>query len=534
MGGSPRPHAASPELVVEEAEMATERLPMRKIKEILRLKWLEGRRHRHIARALQVSVGKVSAVVRRAAAVGLEWERVAPLSEAELEAAIYGAVGRPLKTPLPDPAWMDLELKKPGVTVQLLHVEYRERYPAGYGYTQFCAHYRRWKTRQKLVMRQVHRAGEKLFTDFAGKKPHWIDPTTGEVREAELFVAALGASNLTYAEALESQQVPHWIAAHTRALEYCQGVPELVVPDQLRSAVTGPCRYEPVIQRTFEEWGRHYGTVILPARPAHPRDKAKVEAAVLVAERWILARLRHQRFFSLAELNARIAELREDLNGRTMRRYGKSRRALFDELERSTLQPLPSQRFTYAEWSKAKVSIDYHVAIDRCYYSVPYQLVGRTLEARVGARTVELFDQGARVAAHGRAQRRGQYTTDSAHMPSAHRQHLQWSPSRLIAWAAKVGPSTAALVEAILADRPHPEQGYRSCLGIMRLARGYGAARLEAAAARALAARARSYKHVESILKHGLDRLPAKAAAPSSASSPAAAHENIRGKDYYH
>ena len=334
MGGSPRPHAASPELVVEEAEMATERLPMRKIKEILRLKWLEGRRHRHIARALQVSVGKVSAVVRRAAAVGLEWERVAPLSEAELEAAIYGAVGRPLKTPLPDPAWMDLELKKPGVTVQLLHVEYRERYPAGYGYTQFCAHYRRWKTRQKLVMRQVHRAGEKLFTDFAGKKPHWIDPTTGEVREAELFVAALGASNLTYAEALESQQVPHWIAAHTRALEYCQGVPELVVPDQLRSAVTGPCRYEPVIQRTFEEWGRHYGTVILPARPAHPRDKAKVEAAVLVAERWILARLRHQRFFSLAELNARIAELREDLNGRTMRRYGKSRRALFDELER--------------------------------------------------------------------------------------------------------------------------------------------------------------------------------------------------------
>jgi transposase len=515
--------------------MATERLPMRKIKEILRLKWCEGRRHRHIARALKVRVGKVSAVVQRAAEVGLEWEHVEKLGEAELEAAIYGAVSRKLKAPLPDPAWMDLELKKAGVTLQLLHVEYREHHPDGYGYTQFCEHYRRWKKKQKLVMRQVHRAGEKVFTDFAGKKPHWIDPTTGEAHEVELFVAALGASNLTYAEALESQKVAHWIAAHTRALEYFQGVPELVVPDQLRSAVTGPCRYEPEIQRTFEEWGRHYGTVILPARPAHPRDKAKVEAAVLVAERWILARLRHQSFFSLAELNQRIAELVEDLNARVMRRYGQSRRELFEELERTTLKPLPSQRFTYAEWTWAKVSIDYHVDLERSYYSVPYQLVGQKLESRISASTVELFHQGERVAAHARSMRRGKYTTDPAHMPSAHRKHLEWSPSRLIAWAANtVGPSTAALVEAILADRPHPEQGYRSCLGIMRLARGYGAERLEAAAARALAARARSYKHVESILKHGLDRLPSKSTAASSSSPPPAAHENIRGKDHYH
>ncbi len=263
--------------------MATERLPMRKIKEILRLKWVEQRRHRHIARVLEVSVGKVSAVVCKAAELGLDWEKVAELSEAELEEAIYGAVRRKLKAPLPDPAWMDLELKKPGVTLQLLHVEYRESHPEGYGYTQLCEHYRSWKKRQKVVMRQVHRAGEKLFTDFAGKKPHWVDPATGEIHEVELFVATLGASNLTYAEAVESQKLPHWIAAHTRALEYCGGVVDLVVPDQLRSAVSGPCRYEPTIQRTFEEWGRHYGTVILPARPGHPRDKAKVEAAVLVA-----------------------------------------------------------------------------------------------------------------------------------------------------------------------------------------------------------------------------------------------------------
>jgi transposase len=511
---------------------------MRKTKEILRLKWLEGRRHRHIARALAVSVGKVSAVVRRAAELGLDWGRVEELGEAELEEAFYGAVSRRLKAPLPDPAWMDLELKKPAVTLQLLHLEYRESHPEGYGYTQFCEHYRGWKKQQTVVMRQVHRAGEKMFSDFAGKKPHWIDAETGEVREAELFVGVLGASNLTYAEALESQKIAHWVAVHSRALEYFGGVPDLVVPDQLRSAVTGPCRYEPQLQRTFEEWGRHYGTVVLPARPAHPRDKAKVEVAVQVAERWILARLRHQQFFSLAALNARIGELLEELNARVMRRYGKSRRELFEELERGTLKALPAERFAYARWGKAKVNIDYHVEVERSYYSVPYQLIGQTVETRVGATTVEVFLHGERVAAHQRSMRRGTYTTDPAHMPSSHRKHLEWAPSRLIAWAAKVGPSTAALVEAILADRPHPEQGYRSCLGIMRLARGYGSERLEAAAARALAAKARSYKHVESILKHGLDRLPPGSPRKSSSSSstPAAArsHENIRGGGYYH
>jgi len=515
--------------------MATERLLMRKIREILRLKWTAGRRHRQIARALHVGLGTVSEVVRGAAAAGLEWEQVAALSDAELEAALYGRPRRALRTPLPDPAAMDLELKKPGVTLQLLHVEYRERHPDGYGYTQFCDHYRRWKRTQRVVMRQVHRAGEKLFTDFAGQKAHWIDPETGAVHEAELFVAVLGASNFTYAEALESQRVPHWIAAHTRALEACGGVPAVVVPDQLKSAVTGPCRYEPTIQRTFEEWAAHYGTLILPARPAHPRDKAKVEAGVLVAERWILARLRHQQFFSLAELNARIAELLAALNARLMRRYGQSRRALFDTLERPVLRPLPAERFTYAEWSRVKVSIDYHVQLDHAYYSVPYQLAGTHLDARLAATTVELFQRGVRVAAHARASHRGQYRTAAAHMPSAHRAHRDWSPSRLIAWAATVGPSTAALVEAILADRPHPEQGYRSCLGIMRLARGYGAERLDAAAARALAAKARSYKHVESILKNGLDRIaPRTTPSPTAPATPPVIHEHLRGKDYYH
>ena len=253
--------------------MATERLPMRKSKEILRLKWGQGRRNRHIARALEVGVGSVSRVVKRAAAVGLDWERVEALSEAELEARLYGAERKELRAPLPDPRWMAVELKQPGVTLQLLHVEYRERHPDGYGYTQFCEYYRRWARRQRVVMRHEHRAGEKLFTDFAGKKPHWSDPATGELHAVDLFVAVLGASIYTYAEATESQRVPYWLAANTRALEYLGGVPAVVVPDQLKSAVTSACRYEPEIQRTFAEWAEHYGTVIIPARPAHPRDK---------------------------------------------------------------------------------------------------------------------------------------------------------------------------------------------------------------------------------------------------------------------
>ena len=512
--------------------MATERLPMRKIRDILRQKWLLGRRHRQIARALAVGVGTVSAVVGRAADAELTWEQVETLSESELEQRLYAAVAKRVGTPLPEPQTIDLELKKPGVTLRLLHLEYREAHPDGYGYTQFCDHYRRWKKRQRVVMRQTHRAGEKLFSDYAGKKPHWIDPMTGEVHEAELFVAVLGASNYTYAEATETQKIGDWCGSHTRALEYIGGATDLVVPDQLKSAVTTASRYEPEIQRTFQEWASHYGTVILPARPARPRDKAKVEVAVQIVERWVLARLRHQQFFSLGELNARIRELVEELNARIMRRYDKSRRQLFEELDRPVLKALPAERFVVAEWKQVRLHIDYHVAIEYHYYSAPHQLVHQDLDARITTTTVELFLKGQRVAAHPRSLVRGHYTTEPAHMPKAHLRHAEWSPARLIRWAQKIGPMTAQLVEAILHDRPHPEQGYRSCLGIMRLGRGYGAERLEAACTRAFLARARSYRHVESILKAGLDRLPAKPAAPAA---PRASdlHENVRGQSYY-
>jgi transposase len=296
--------------------------------------------------------------------------------------------------------------------------------------------------------------------------------------------------------------------------------------------VTVPSRYEPEIQRTFQEWATHYGTAVLPARPARPRDKAKVEVAVQIVERWILARLRHQQFFSLGELNTRIHELVEELNGRVMRRYGQSRRQLFTALERGALKPLPAERFVVATWKRVRVHIDYHVALDHHFYSAPFQLVHQELEARLTATSVELFRRGQRVALHVRSLVRGQYTTDPAHMPSAHRRHAEWSPARLIRWAQKIGPMTAQLVEAILHDRPHPEQGYRSCLGLMRLGRGYGAQRLEAACTRAYLARARSSRHVEAILKSGLDRVPPIAPQPAAA-PPGDPHENVRGAAYY-
>ena len=458
------------------------------------------------------------------------------MTDAALEAALYrrpAVAGRPGTRPQPDCVYLHTERRKPGVTLELLHLEYLERHPDGYRYTQFCDIYRKWLGRRRLTMRQVHRGGEKGFVDYAGKTPCLTDPATGERIPVELFVMALGASSYTYAEATATQQLPDWIASHTRAFAFYGAVPRAVVPDQLKSAVTIPCRYEPGIQRTYAELAVHYGTTILPARPAKPRDKAIAEVAVQVAERWIVARLRHETFYTLTALNERIGELLAALNAKPMRHYGgASRRELFERLERPHLGPLPAEPFEYADWLKAGVNVDYHVAVDHHFYSVPHTLVPlhERLDVRLTATVVELFHRGQRVAAHRRSFERGRHTTLPAHMPKAHRAHAGWRPSRFVDWATTIGPQTAALVTAILADRPHPEQGYRSCLGILRLAKRYDPARLEAACARALTAGARSYRHVAAILKRGLDR--ATPGAP-----PAAApllHENIRGRGYYH
>jgi transposase len=379
-------------------------------------------------------------------------------------------------------------------------------------------------------MRQVHKAGDKLFVDYSGKKPEIVDPLTGVVRPVELFVAVLGASNYTYAEASETQRSADFIQSHGRTLEYLTGVPAAIVPDQLKPGVRDACRYEPILQRTYEEWAAHYGTVILPARPAKPRDKAKAEVGVQVAQRWILARLRHETFFSLPALNVRIRELLADLNARPMKGYGGlSRRDLFVRFDQPALRPLPPERFVYTEWRQARVNIDYHIDVERHLYSVPHRLRGEAVDVRLSATTLEVFHRGARIWVHRRSHHAG-FTTIPEHMPQAHRAHLEWSPSRLIRWGATVGPQTAALVEQILASRPHPEQGYRSCLGLMRLAKQYGPERVEAASARAVAVGARSYRHVEAMLKHGLDRVPLDDA---ESSTPRPDHANVRGPAYY-
>jgi transposase len=428
-------------------------------------------------------------------------------------------------------AWIHQELKRPGVTLQRLHLEYLAREPDGYRYSQFCRHYHDWARALAPTMRQIHRAGEKAFVDFSGKRPVIYDVTTGEVRPVELFVGALGASSYVYAEACPSQDLAAWISAHVRMVEFFGGAPAIFVPDNLRSGVTQACRYEPIINRTYLEFAQHYGAAVVPARAGHPRDKAVVEANVLVAQRWILAVLRHRRFFSLAELNAAIRELLAPLNARPMRKLGVSRRALFEQLDRPRLRPLPASRYEFAEWRDAGVSIDYHVLVEHNYYSVPYQLVHQRVEVRLAATTVELFLKGRRVASHRRRWGRGVYATEPAHMPHAHRAHAEWTPSRLITWAETTGPATAEFVAALLASQPHPEQGYRACLGVMRLSKTYGAARVDAACARALHLGAPSYRTVQNILASGADRI----ALPDSAAAPPClpVHPNIRGRAYY-
>jgi transposase len=480
-----------------------------------------------------VGLGTVSEYCRRARQAALSWPLPAAWDDAQLEARLFQRIGDLIGVPrpVPDMAWVHRELKRPGVTLQRLHLEYLQRHPDGYRYSQFCRHYHEWARRLAPTMRQVHRAGEKAFVDFSGKRPVIIDTATGEVIPVELFVGVLGASSYVYAEACWAQDLPSWITAHVRMVEFFGGTPAIFVPDNLRSGVTQPCRYEPVINRTYLEFAEHYGAAVVPARAGHPRDKAVVEANVLVVQRWILAALRHRRFFSLAELNAAIWDLLPTLNARLMRKLGVSRRALFEQLDRPLLRPLPMTRYEFAEWREVGVNIDYHVVVQHNYYSVPYQLVHQRVEVRLTATIVELFLKGRRVASHRRRQGRGEYATDPAHMPHAHRAHAEWTPSRLIAWAATTGPATTELVTAILTSKPHPEQGYRACLGLMRLGKRHGITRLEAAAARAMRLGAPRYRTVQNILASGVDRVPLVAEPVASPLVPV--HPNIRGSAYY-
>ena len=513
--------------------MPAKRLSMRKIKDVLRLKWGKGMSNRKIATTCGIGRPTVSEYLRRAEEAGVSWPLPADLGDVRLEQLLF--------PPPPDlpaqvrgiPDWLVVhqELKQKAVTLFLLWQEYRAAHPEGYQYSWFCDHYRAWQGKLDVVMRQDHRAGEKLFVDYAGQTVPIIDRATGEIREAQIFVAVLGASNYTYAEATWTQSLPDWIGSHRRTFNFLGGVPELVVPDNLRSGVSKAHRYEPDTNPTYQDMASHYGVAVLPARVRKPRDKAKVESGVLVVERWILAALRHRQFFSLLELNAAISDLLVKLNARPFRKLPGCRREHFEQLDRPALQPLPAEPYVYAEWKKARVHIDYHVAIEGHYYSVPYALIKREVEVRITGNTIECFHRGNRVASHRRSHQKGRHTTVPAHMPEAHRQAGEWSPERLAKWAASIGPATEKLIRTVMASRKHPQQAYRSCLGILRLGKAYGESRLEAACRRALMLGSCRYKSIESILKHRLDEQPLEEqqelALPET-------HDNIRGPAYYH
>ena len=513
--------------------MPTERLPMRKIREVLRLRWQLKLTVREVARGVGASVGVAQKIASRAAAAGLCWASVELLDDVALEERLYGRPSAPGDArPRPDPVYIHRELRRVGVTLELLHLEYLEQHPKGLRYTAFCETYRRWLPTAGVVMRQVHKAGEKCFVDYSGKRPAYFDPQTGERVEVELFVAVLGASNFTYVEATETQQVADFLGSHVRAYAYFDGVTEITVPDQLKSAVVKACRYEPGIQRTYAELARHYGTAIVPARPYRPRDKAKVEVAVQIAQRWIVARLRDETFFSLASLNARIAELREDLNARPMKKLGgATRRELFEKYDRPALRPLPATPYELTEWLQVRVNLDYHVEIEKHWYSAPYVLVHETLWARVTTTTVEILHRDQRVAAHARSRVPYKHTTDPAHMPEAHRRHAA-GVDGVVAWAASVGPMTEAMARRLIDANPVREQGWRSARGLQRVGEQHGPERTELACARALHLGARSYKPVANILALGRERL----ALPGEEliDAPAIDHENVRGPGYYH
>jgi len=462
----------------------------------------------------------------------LSWPLPENLSDEAIERLVYPPPPVRAKDRRPQPEWAAVhrEHRQPGVTLQLTWEEYREAYPDGYGYSRYCDLYRSWEQRLSPTMRQLHVAGERTFVDYGGTTLEVVDGTTGEVRECQLFVAVLGASSYTYAEATFSQRLVDWIGSHVRAFAFFGGVTAQTVSDNLRSGVSKACFYEPAVNRTYAEMAAHYGTAIVPARPGKPRDKAKVEVAVQVATRWIVAKLRNRRFFSLTELNAAIRELTTQLNDRVTRHLGTSRRALFDEVERPALKPLPVEPYVYAEWKQCKVALDYHVEVAHHYYSVPHTLLRETVWVRVAAQTVEVFHRGNRVAVHLRASSDRRHTTIREHMPSSHRRYADWTPERIRRQAGEIGRNTAALVEIIMRERPHPEQGFRASVGIIRLAKSYGRERLEAACGRALEIGARSYTSVNSILKSNLD-----AKRPAVATDgPSIVHSNIRGPGYFH
>lgn len=504
--------------------MAQQRLPVRKIREVLRLK-AAGLSDRQIARSIGSARSSVQACVRRAGAAGIGWPLPAELDESTLQARLYPRSAPVVVRPAPDFAHIHAELSRPGVTRLLLWQEYKAAHPDGWQYSAFCAQYQRWRATRDVVLRQAHAPGEKLFVDYAGQTVAVTDRYTGEIRFAQLFVAVLGCSNYTYAEATWTQALPDWLGSQGRALAFFGGVPAAIVPDNLKSAVSRAHRYEPELNPAYQDFAEHYAIAILPARVRKPRDKAKVEAGVLVAERWILARLRDRTCFSLGELNAAIRTLLEELNARPFQKLDGCRRSRFLALEQNVLRPLPARAYEFGEWRLAKVHPDYHIEIQHAYYSVPYRLIGQRVDVRLTANAVQIFHAGKQVAAHARARERGRRSTCEPHRPPQHAAVIGQSLARVLERAEAIGPATMELIRRQAAQRKHPEETLRSAQGIVRLAADFTPATLERACERALALQTYSYRSVRTLIT-----TPTATPEPPAPERP---HENLRGPAYF-
>jgi len=517
--------------------MPTERIAMRRVRELLKLRLDAGLSVSEASRRTGRARSTLREMLQRFEASGLPWPLPMSLADRELETQLYGdsnlAAGV-RRRPEPDWATLNRELKRKHVTLQILWDEYIETHPDGYRYSRFCELYRSWEARLPVTMRQTHLGGDKLFVDYAGDTvPVIVDRRSGKTQKAHIFVAVMGGSSLSFAYATWGEKLPDWIDGHVQAFEYFGGVPHLLVPDNPKVAIIKACFYEPQANRTYSDLAAHYDTALLPARPRRPRDKAKVEACVRIVERWLLGRLRHRRFYSLAEINAAIAELLVTLNDHRVLRYvSRTRRQLFEELDAPRLKPLPTTPYQLAEWRVRRVGLDYHVEVEKHFYSVPYRHAREAVEVRMTSRSVEIFLRGERIAVHLRGSGDGKHTTLNEHMPSSHRRHADWTIEKILSHAQSHGPSVALLCQLVLEHRPHPEQGFRSCMGIVRLAKTVGPERLEAACERALLVGARSYGQVKSILDNRLDGQPVRR-RKDEAETPVV-HGNIRGSKYYH
>ena len=504
---------------------------MHTAREILRLMFLDGMGDREIARSCNVSHVTVGNYRDQTLEEGLTHNQLEQMDDKKLEMVLKNKRGRKhqIERPQPDFSWIHKELKKKGVTRQLLWEEYKEQHPEGYEKSQFNDLYRIWSKKLDLSMRQSHKAGEKVFVDYSGLTVPVTDPKTGSKTKAEIFTAVLGASNYTYAEATWDQSLPSWIRSHVNAFNFFGGVPELVVPDNLKSGVHTPCRYDPEINRSYHEMSVHYDTAILPARVRKPKDKAKAEVGVQIVQRWILAVFRNREFFSLEELNREISVLLTKLNQKPFKKMKGSRLSLFELTDKPHLKPLPQVPFVFAKWKKIRVSNDYHVELEGHYYSVPYSLVKQQVDLRVTDKTIEVFFHSKRVASHLKKNTEGGKTTTKEHMPKSHRSFLEVTPSVITAWSFKVGQATHEVIHTILNSKQHPDQSYRSCLGIMRMGKRYSNERMEAACQRAVTFGSCSYRSLKSILEKGLDQHPITPDEPG----PNIEHTNIRGKSYY-